>query len=180
MLSSRNLLMLTGLGALLAIVVLFAGLVTRAGPDSALPAADAQPSIAVPTPSPSTTASAAPTSAATAEASADTDERGFVESAARCADGQTAVAFGNTQRSRVAICAESGGGYQYRGVRISDGATLTVTAESTGDGAFEARSNDAVYTVSPAGLRVTSGGKVIYRDTWIAYQAPSTPAAKPR
>lgn len=187
MLSSRNLLMMTGLGALLAIVALFAGVVTRPGGDIPLPAADASPSTSTSTTTTTTTTTTTPTTTsstptttgtstttATATATvAGADQRGFVNSAARCDQGQTAVAFGRTQRSEVAICTQTGDSYEYRGVRISDGATLTAAAEATGNGVFTATNDGAVYTVSPEDLVVTSGGKVIYRDTWTEYEAPS-------
>ena len=154
MLCIRNLLALTGLGALLAIVVVFAGVTIRPGVDNALPAAAAAP----PTTTTTTTTTA-------------TDDRGYANSAARCPQGQTAVAFGRTQRSEVVICADAGGDYEYIGVRSSDNATLQVAAESTDDG-FVARTDGATYTVTPTQLVVVSGGKVIYRDTWIDYHQP--------
>jgi hypothetical protein len=181
MLSSRNLLMMSGLGALLAIVALFAGVVTRPGGDIPLPAADASPPTATSTTTttttttsttPTTTGTSTTTATATATV-AGADERGFVNSAARCDQGQTAVAFGRTQRSEVAVCTQTGDSYEYRGVRISDGATLTAAAEATGNGVFTATNDGAAYTVSPEDLVVTSGGKVIYRDTWTEYEAPS-------
>ena len=69
------------------------------------------------------------------------------------------------------ICADPGGDYEYIGVRSSDNATLQVDAESTDDG-FVARTDGATYTVSPSQLVVVSGGKIIYRDTWIDYGHP--------
>lgn len=189
MLSSRALLMLTGLGALLVIGVLFAGLATRPANDGAILVVEAQrmPPLAPETTSSTSTTSSAPTTtaasstptAATSSTTASesgvsgTDARGFVDSDARCDTDQTAVAVGRTQRSLVVICAEAAGGYEYRGVRISDGVSLITSAEATGDGTFVARNDDAAYTVSPKDLVVTSGGKVIYRDTWVAYEAPS-------
>ncbi|OBF11354.1 hypothetical protein [Mycobacterium sp. ACS4331] len=183
MLSIRNILMCTGVGAVLAIVVLFAGVAARPGTQIPLPAADAKPMLplapattAPATTAPATTAPATTKAPATTSASpkaAGTDERGFVGSDARCPDGQSAVAFGRTQRSLVAICPDGSGGYEYRGVRISDGATLITEAEATGDGTFVALNDGAEYTVSPSTLAVTSGGKVIYRDTWVDYQSPS-------
>jgi hypothetical protein len=104
-----------------------------------------------------------------------TDSRGYVDSTARCDAGQTAVAVGRTQRSLVVICTTGHGGYRYRSERISDGAALTATASATGDG-FEAETDSAVYAVSPTELTVTSGGKVIYRDTWIEYRQAATAA----
>jgi hypothetical protein len=104
-----------------------------------------------------------------ADAAPTTDIRGFVDSPARCDDGQTAVAVGNTQRSLVVVCSATDGTFQYRAARVSDGATLKAAAKATSDG-FEAETDGAVYAVSPTELVVTSGGKVIYRDTWIEYR----------
>ena len=152
---SRNFLTLAGLGAVLAAVALFAAAVSRQ------PAADAAPTTA--------TTTSATTTATTASGAYATDLRGFVDSTARCDDGQTAVAVGHTQRSLVVVCSTADGTYQYRGARVSDGAALKATAKATGDG-FEAETDGAVYAVSPTELVVTSGGKVIYRDTWIEYR----------
>lgn len=160
MLSSRNVLMLTGLGALLAIVALFVGLTAQPGGDPSLPVAVAAPT--------TTTTSASPTTS-----TAGTDDLGFIGSKARCEEGQSAVALGRTQRSMVVVCADSSGDYEYRGVRIDDGAMLTTQAQSTGDGTFVANSQGSRYSVSPEELAVTSGGKLIYRDTWAFYEAPS-------
>jgi hypothetical protein len=162
----RNLLMLAGLGALLATFVLFVGVVTHPG-DGALPAADAAPDTSSTTATTATTSSTSTTS--TTAAPYSTDTRGFVNTKAYCDDGQSAAAFGRTARSLVVICTDAGGAYEYRGVRVSDGAGLKAAAKATSDG-FEASTDDAVYTVSPTQLVVTSGGKVIYSDTWISYQ----------
>jgi hypothetical protein len=119
-----------------------------------------------------------------------TDARGFVDSAARCPEGQSAVAIGRTQRSLVVVCTTPGDGpYEYRGVRISDGASMKAAVTATTD-SFIAEPGTTTYTVTPETLSVTSGGKLIYRDTWIEYQNPrfnaengstatSTPAARP-
>ncbi len=167
MLSSRKVLMLTGSGALLAIVVLFAGMTTQPGADPALPTA-----VAAPTTTTTTTTTTSPNST-TSTAGTDTDDLGFIGSKARCEEGQSAVALGRTQRSMVVVCADSSGDYEYRGVRISDGAMLTTQAQSTGDGTFVANSEGSRYRVSPEELTVTSGGKLIYGDTWAFYEAPS-------
>ncbi|MET0698541.1 MAG: hypothetical protein ABWY93_02655 [Mycobacterium sp.] len=165
MLPSRNLLMLAGLGALLATVVLFAGVMTRpigadAAPTTATETITTEPS----TTEPSTTESAAPETVTPFP----TDALGFVDSKARCDEAQNAAVFARTQRSLVVICANPNRGFEYRGVRISDGAALQATATQT-DAGFEASTDGAVYTVTPTELVVTSAGKVIYKDTWIDY-----------
>lgn len=163
MLSSRNLMMLTGLGAMLAIVVLFAGVAAQSADHRTLPVAEAAPL------APATTTTTSATT--TAPVVPGADSYGFVDSEARC--DQAAVAIGRTQRSKVVICPEADGGYEYRGVRISDGASLVAAAKAVGGGTFEARTDGSVYAVSPENLVVTSGGKVIYRDTWLSFDAPS-------
>src|ERR1700728_5101501 len=65
-----------------------------------------------------------------------TDALGFVDSTARCAAPNTAVAFGSTAESRVAICKSPAGLYGYHGVRVSDGAKLVVSASAAADGSF--------------------------------------------
>ena len=44
-----------------------------------------------------------------AQAAPDTDDRGFLDSAARCATGHEAAAIGRTQRSQVVVCAGGDG-----------------------------------------------------------------------
>lgn len=96
---------------------------------------------------------------ATAVAGPATDDRGFVDSTARCDAPATAVVFGSTPSSRVAICTNSGQ-YQYRGVRVSDGAKLIVPAEPV-DGGFVGTNDGITYTVTSSSLVVKAGGQVI-------------------
>ena len=174
MLSSRNLLALTGLAALLAAFVLFIAVMMRPGADSVLATAGAEPTSTSAT---TTSGTATVTSPATATTTPESegysaDHRGYLGTSARCPEGQSAVAFGRTQRSMVAICTTPGDGpYEYRGVRIRDGATLQTEADVTDNG-FVARTDGATYTVTPNGLTVVSGGQVIYGDTWIDYRRP--------
>ncbi|WP_197381624.1 hypothetical protein [Mycolicibacterium mengxianglii] len=109
---------------------------------------------------------------AAAEPSITSDEQGYVGTDAHCDTTQLAVAYGRTKRSLVAICTLPEGGYEYRGVRISDEAGLTLDAQATSGGGFVAQNDGATYTVTPQQLLVTSGGKVIYRDTWVEYELP--------
>lgn len=90
-----------------------------------------------------------------------TDAQGFVDSTARCPTGDTAVAFGSTASSRVAICRSAGGEYQYRGVRISDGAKLIASATADGRGGYSATSDGITYTVSAKSLDITAGSQAI-------------------
>ncbi|MDT5181285.1 MAG: hypothetical protein QOJ95_5483 [Mycobacterium sp.] len=90
-----------------------------------------------------------------------TDDHGFVDSTARCAAPSKAVAFGYTSNSRVAICKDDASGqYQYRGVRLSDGARLILDAKST-DRGFVAENDGITYTVTSAALVIGSGSQQI-------------------
>ncbi len=97
------------------------------------------------------------------------DSQGYLDSTARCSDA--AVLFGSTDSSRVAICKTSGG-YQYRGVRVRDGAKLIVSASSSGDGSYTATNDGITYTVSSTSLLVKSGGTVIRKESWVDFHGP--------
>src|SRR6185312_14627970 len=98
------------------------------------------------------------------------DGHGFVNSSARCDGSQTAVALARTQNSLVAMCADRDGHYVYRGVRLSDGAVLDASAESTGGRQFVARSDGVTYSLSAQQLLITAGGDVIRREPVIEYR----------
>jgi hypothetical protein len=108
---------------------------------------------------------------ATAEPTVTSDEQGYVGTEAHCDSTQLAVAFGRTARSLVAICTRPEGGYEYRGVRLSDEAGLKAAATAA-DGGFIIENEGATYTVTPQQLLVTADDKVVYRDTWIEYEQP--------
>jgi hypothetical protein len=117
----------------------------------------------------------------TPSASADpaTDALGFVDSTARCAAPDTAVAFGSTATSRVAICKTSSGKYEYRGVRISDGAKLVAPASASSDGGYVGESDGITYTVTSSSLVVSQGNQVIRREPMVYFHGPKTTAAAP-
>ena len=111
-----------------------------------------------------------------------TDALGFVDSTARCTATNTAVAFGSTATSRVAICKSPTGQYGYHGVRITDGATLIASATAATDGSFVAQHDGITYTVTSSALLVSDGNQVIRREPMVSYHGPKTaqaPAATP-
>ena len=114
-----------------------------------------------------------------APAEPSTDALGFVDSTARCAAPDTAVAFGSTATSRVAICKTSSGKYEYRGVRISDGAKLVVPASASSDGGYVGESDGITYTVTSSSLVVSQGNEVIRREPMVYFHGPKTTAAAP-
>jgi hypothetical protein len=105
-----------------------------------------------------------------------TDDKGFVNSTARCDEAQRAAAIGRTERSFVVICAGGNGHYEYLGVRLSDDAVLRTAAETTPTHGFLARNASVTYTVSPTELRVTAGDTVIKQEAMIEYRG-SNPVA---
>lgn len=113
-----------------------------------------------------------------ATAAPGTDGQGYVDSTARCASPNETVVFGSTERSRVAIC-ESDGDYEYRGVRLRDGAKLIVPASQSGNG-YTADNEGITYTVTEDSLVVSSGARVIREESMIDFhssQQAEVPAA---
>jgi hypothetical protein len=134
---------------------------------SSLPWAHAQPM-----PTPAATQSGSPTGPYAA------DDRGFINSSARCDGPLSVVAMARTQSSLVAICADQKGGYLYHGVRLSDGAALDVSAESTGGREFVAHSGEVDYSLSTQKLVVTAGDTVVRSEPVIEYREPQSFAAE--
>jgi hypothetical protein len=125
---------------------------------------------------------AVPSAMPSAVAAPATDDQGFVDSTARCTAPDTAVAFGSTATSRVAICKSPGGEYEYRGVRIRDGAKLIVPATRSADGIFVAENNGITYTLTASSLAVGVGKQVIREEPVVDYHGPGTsptPTATP-
>ena len=123
-----------------------------------------------------------------ASAAPATDGQGYVDSTARCSPPATSVLFGSTDSSRVAICKSAGGQYEYRGVRLRDGAKLIVPATQSGSDGFAAENDGVTYTVTAKSLVVSMGNKVIREESMVdshrpdaaaAPVAPAAPAAPP-
>lgn len=112
------------------------------------------------------------------------DGAGFVNSPARCDGGRSPVLAGRTALSLVVICRDSRGRYEYRGVRLRDGAPLELPATALGNGCFGASTKDITYTVSKRKLLLTAGLRVVrdeamleFRDFATSEEAPITKAA---
>ncbi len=100
------------------------------------------------------------------------DSQGYVDSTARCSAPNTAVVFGRTKTARVAICMSPDGKYQYRGVRVRDGAKLIVPASRSSDGAFTAANDGFQYMVTSRALVISSGTRVIRDETMLDFHRP--------
>jgi hypothetical protein len=118
--------------------------------------------------------------ASTAAAAPAADARGYVDSTARCASPSQPVLFGSTATSRVAICESAEGDYEYRGVRVRDGARLIAPAAQIGD-EFSAENDGITYFVSEESLVVSAGTKVIREEAMIDFHEaqPSDPPSAP-
>ena len=103
-----------------------------------------------------------------------TDALGFLDSSARCAAPNTAVAFGSTAESRVAICKSPAGQFGYHGVRVSDGAKLIAMASVSADGSYVAKQDGVTYTVTSSALVVSDASGVIRRELMLTYHGPKT------
>jgi len=93
------------------------------------------------------------------------DSQGYVDSTARCTAPDTAVVFGSTASSRVAICRSSDGDYEYRGVRVRDGAKLIAAASRSSDGAFTATNDGIDYLVTSSGTNALAAPRIATRNT---------------
>jgi hypothetical protein len=105
-----------------------------------------------------------------------TDERGFLNTAARCDKPQFAVAVGRTQQSLVAICVDGRGHYQYHGMKLKDNSVLNVPARATADGKFIVENADFTYTFSAKELVIASGDRVLRKEPMVAYIEPRLPS----
>jgi hypothetical protein len=98
------------------------------------------------------------------------DDKGFVNSTARCEATQTAVAVGRTPGSLVVICGDSDGRYGYLGVRLRDDALLKTVARTTRTHKFIAQNAGVTYAISPSELVVTAGGAVVKQEPMLDYR----------
>jgi hypothetical protein len=98
------------------------------------------------------------------------DDRGFIDSSARCGASQPAYAIGRTKGSLVVICGQRTGQFEYLGVRLSDAAVLRTYAHTNSTRTFLAQKAGVLYAVSSAELKVTSGDIVIKREPMIEYR----------
>lgn len=153
------------IGVVLAALALIATL-AKTGTGVGSPTAGAEPGPSEPSgPEPTTSAPAEPLA---------TDDKGFVGSFARCDGTQTAVAVARTQSALVAVCADGSGGYQYRGVRVSDGAVLKAAALPRSRGGYVVENGGVQYVISPDELVVTAGDEEIHREPVILYLQPNS------
>jgi len=107
--------------------------------------------------------------------SLQTDDRGFIDTVARCDTSKSTVAVGRTQHSLVAICVDPRGDYEYRGVRLEDGSELNVSGAVMQDG--NAHNADVTYLFSAKELMILKGwGWVLRKEPMVAFVEPRPPS----
>jgi hypothetical protein len=152
-------------------VLACAGLIAKWKTDDSVPVADAGPSLSEAVPvkqPPKGGGGAVPMTAAPTPF--PSDDRGFIDSSARCHGSRPAYAIGRTPGSLVVICGEETGRYEYLGVRLSDAAVMRTAAQTDSTRSFLARKSGVLYAVSPTELKVTSGDTVIKQEPMIEYR----------
>ena len=109
--------------------------------------------------------------------SLQTDDRGFIDTAARCDSPKSAVAVGRTQQSLVAICVDARGHYEYRGVRLNDDSEINVSGAVMQDGKYVAQNADVTYIFSAKELMILQGwGWMVRKEPMVAFVEPRLPA----
>ena len=117
-----------------------------------------------------------PLALAAPTAAPPSDAQGYIDSTARCATPDTAVLFGTTTTSRVAICQIAGGEFEYRGVRVRDGAKLIAAASQTSDGGYVVKNDGVTYTITTTSLSVSMDGSTVRTESWTDFHNPQSPA----
>lgn len=115
--------------------------------------------------------------APTASSAPPYDDQGYLDSTARCAAPDTMVVFGSTAGSRVAICSDDDGDYEYRGVRVRDGARLIVPATQSSDGAFTASNDGIDYMVTADALVISVDEKVLRDEPMVDFHRAGSSAS---
>ena len=159
---------LFGVAAVLASVLIFSGGDSSPSPQTPLaapPSASTTTETVTPsttTESPTTTSTTATTSSAPLAGMTGMDGQGFVGHTARCDPGATPVTAIETSLSMAVVCETSPGNYQYRGERLRDGANIQLANATPAGGGFDVTNpaDGARYEVRPERLRILSGGGV--------------------
>lgn len=104
------------------------------------------------------------------------DSQGYLDSTARCTAPDTVVVFGSTAGSRVAICSTPDGDFEYRGVRVRDGAKLIAEATRSADGAFTASRDGIDYMVTSSDLIISAAERVIRDEPMVDFHRAGSAA----
>ncbi|WP_433591931.1 protein kinase domain-containing protein [Nocardia sp. CA-145437] len=101
----------------------------------------------------------------------NSDAQGF-DSSPRCGSSDPAMVIGRTERSRLVVCRNAAGRYYYKGLRISDGATIQINDPvPDGNGGFTVTNptDGTQYRITAYGLVITKDGQVAANESMIEY-----------
>ena len=100
-----------------------------------------------------------------------TDGQGFVKSYARCDPGNPPVLMAQTTKSLVVVCQAGPGNYYYRGVRMSDGASIELANAVRASSGFDVTNpaDGTRYQVRPTELNISSPGGNVDSEPMVQY-----------
>ncbi|WP_082279559.1 serine/threonine-protein kinase [Mycobacterium colombiense] len=104
----------------------------------------------------------------------DTDAQGFVGyPAGRCDAGSTPALMARTTQSLIVVCEAGPANYYYRGVRLSDGASIELANAVRSSGGFDVTNpaDGTRYQVRPTGISITSPSGHVDSEPMVEYAA---------
>ncbi|OBA61137.1 hypothetical protein A5647_12075 [Mycobacterium sp. 1100029.7] len=104
----------------------------------------------------------------------DTDALGFVGyPAGRCDPGSTPALLGRTTQSLVVVCEDGPANYYYRGLRLSDGASIELANAVRSSGGFDVTNpvDGTRYQVRPTGISITTPNGQVFTEPMVEYAA---------
>jgi serine/threonine protein kinase len=104
----------------------------------------------------------------------DTDAQGFVGyPGGRCDPGSTPAVMGRTTQSLIVVCEIGPANYYYRGLRLSDGASIELANAVRSSGGFDVTNpvDETRYQVRPNGISITSPDGQVSSEPMIEYAA---------
>ena len=114
------------------------------------------------------------TSAPQAPSIPGTDALGFVDyPAARCDAGSTAAVMARTAESVLVVCGSGPASYYYRGVRLSDGASIELGNAVRSSGGFDVTNpvDGTAYQIGPTVLSITTPDGQVFTEPMVQYAA---------
>lgn len=108
----------------------------------------------------------------------DADVHGFVTygGAARCSASDRAAVLMRTPQSALVVCQSYGGGSYYRGLRLSDMATIEltdITVADAGSTVVVTNTDDGTrYEISNQGLQIVKNGELLGSERAIEFATP--------